>query len=86
MSATIVNFINGELVPSQGTRTSSVYNPATGEQSGTIGLATMQDVQLAVAAARKALPAWANTLPCGARASSTASCGLWRTKSISLPK
>ncbi|SFN78332.1 malonate-semialdehyde dehydrogenase (acetylating) / methylmalonate-semialdehyde dehydrogenase [Bradyrhizobium sp. Rc3b] len=63
MSATILNFINGELVPSRGSRTSPVYNPATGEQSGALGLATTQEVRSAVAAARKAFPAWANTTP-----------------------
>ncbi|PJG53661.1 CoA-acylating methylmalonate-semialdehyde dehydrogenase [Bradyrhizobium sp. CB1717] len=63
MTATIPNFIDGELVPSRSARTSPVYNPATGEQSGTLGLATTQEVQSAVAAARKAFPAWANTTP-----------------------
>src|ERR1700753_3656476 len=63
MSATIPNFINGKSVPSRGTRTSPVYNPATGEQKGTLGLASTEDVQAAVAAARKAFPAWAKTPP-----------------------
>lgn len=63
MQATIPNFINGELVPSQGPRTTAVYNPATGEQSGILGLASAQDVRSAVIAARKAFPAWANTPP-----------------------
>ncbi|RXH35261.1 methylmalonate-semialdehyde dehydrogenase [Bradyrhizobium nanningense] len=63
MTATIPNFIDGELVPSRSSRTSPVYNPATGEQSGTLGLATTREVQSAVAAARKAFPAWANTTP-----------------------
>src|SRR5437763_9517730 len=63
MPVTILNFINGELVPSRGPRTAPVYNPATGEQSATLGLATAQDVRSAAAAARKAFPAWANTPP-----------------------
>ncbi|MGY3644881.1 malonate-semialdehyde dehydrogenase (acetylating)/methylmalonate-semialdehyde dehydrogenase [Bradyrhizobium sp. LM4.3] len=63
MPVTILNFINGELVPSRGARTAPVYNPATGEQSATLGLATTQDVRSAAAAARKAFPAWANTPP-----------------------
>ncbi|WP_342729289.1 CoA-acylating methylmalonate-semialdehyde dehydrogenase [Bradyrhizobium sp. B097] len=61
MQASILSFINGELVPSQGPRTTAVYNPATGEQSGILGLASTQDVRSAVIAARKAFPAWANT-------------------------
>lgn len=63
MSATILNFINGKLVPSRSSRTFPVYNPATGEQTGTLGLASTNDVQSAVAAARTAFPAWANTPP-----------------------
>src|ERR1700743_2106036 len=63
MSAPIPNFINGKSVPSRGPRPSPVYNPATGEQSGTLGLASAQDVQAAVAAARKASPAWAKPPP-----------------------
>src|SRR5437870_278509 len=63
MPVTILNFINGELVPSRGPRTAPVYNPATGEQSATLGLANTQDVRSAAAAARKAFPAWANTPP-----------------------
>lgn len=63
MLTTIPNFIDGRLVPGQGKRTSPVFNPATGEQTGTLGLATTEDVRSAVAAARKAFPAWANTPP-----------------------
>src|SRR6201996_6650501 len=63
MSATIVNFIDGKLAPSRSKRTSPVFNPATGEQTGTLGLASAEDVKAAVAAARKAFPGWANTTP-----------------------
>jgi malonate-semialdehyde dehydrogenase (acetylating)/methylmalonate-semialdehyde dehydrogenase len=63
MSATILNFIDGKLAPSRSTRTSPVFNPATGEQTGTLGLASAEDVKAAVAAARKAFPGWANTTP-----------------------
>lgn len=63
MSATILNFINGEVVQSRGGRTAPVFNPATGEQSGTLGLASAEDVGAAVYAARKAFPAWASTPP-----------------------
>jgi malonate-semialdehyde dehydrogenase (acetylating) / methylmalonate-semialdehyde dehydrogenase len=50
-------------VASRGPRTSPVFNPATGEQSGTLGLALAEDVRTAVTAARKAFPVWANTPP-----------------------
>ncbi|MBT1517378.1 CoA-acylating methylmalonate-semialdehyde dehydrogenase [Bradyrhizobium sp. SRL28] len=63
MSATILNFINGKVVQSRGARTSPVFNPATGEQSGTLGLASAEDVRSAVVAARAAFPAWADTPP-----------------------
>ncbi|MGY3361799.1 malonate-semialdehyde dehydrogenase (acetylating)/methylmalonate-semialdehyde dehydrogenase [Bradyrhizobium sp. GM0.4] len=63
MSATILNFINGKVVQSRRGRTSPVFNPATGQQSGTVGLASAEDVKAAVAAARAAFPAWAATPP-----------------------
>lgn len=63
MSATILNFINGKVVQSRSGRTSRVFNPATGQQSGTLGLASAEDVKDAVAAARAAFPAWAATPP-----------------------
>lgn len=63
MTALIRNFVNGELVGSRSTRTSPVYNPATGEQSGTVGLASAQDVRSAAAVASKAFPAWAKVPP-----------------------
>lgn len=63
MSATILNFLAGELVQGRSGRTSPVFNPATGEQSGTLPLASADDVRAAVAAARAAFPAWAATPP-----------------------
>lgn len=63
MPATIRNFINGELVQGRSGRTSPVFNPATGQQSGTLGLASADDVRAAVTAARAAFPAWAATPP-----------------------
>ncbi|SCB55503.1 malonate-semialdehyde dehydrogenase (acetylating) / methylmalonate-semialdehyde dehydrogenase [Bradyrhizobium shewense] len=63
MSATIRNFINGELVQGWSGRTSPVFNPATGQQSATLGLASADDVRAAVGAARAAFPAWAATPP-----------------------
>ncbi|MET4023245.1 CoA-acylating methylmalonate-semialdehyde dehydrogenase [Bradyrhizobium sp. S3.2.12] len=63
MSATIPNFINGQVFQGRGSRTSPVFNPASGEQSGTLGLASAEDVSAAVVAAREAFPAWASTPP-----------------------
>ncbi|MCP3380337.1 CoA-acylating methylmalonate-semialdehyde dehydrogenase [Bradyrhizobium sp. CCGUVB4N] len=63
MCQTISHFINGEVVQSRGDRTSPVFNPATGEKSGTLGLASTEDVRAAVLAARAAFPGWTNTPP-----------------------
>ena len=60
---TIQNAIGGKLVTSSSTRTQPVFNPATGEAIATLPLSTVDEINSAVAAAKKALPAWANTTP-----------------------
>jgi malonate-semialdehyde dehydrogenase (acetylating)/methylmalonate-semialdehyde dehydrogenase len=60
---TIQNAIAGKLIQSASTRTQPVYNPATGEAVATLPLSTLDEINAAVAAAKKALPAWANTTP-----------------------
>jgi malonate-semialdehyde dehydrogenase (acetylating)/methylmalonate-semialdehyde dehydrogenase len=60
---TIQNAIAGKLIQSASTRTQPVYNPATGEAGATLPLSTLDEINAAVAAAKKALPAWANTTP-----------------------
>ncbi|WGW12037.1 CoA-acylating methylmalonate-semialdehyde dehydrogenase [Saxibacter everestensis] len=56
------HYINGEYVgDAAASRTSPVFNPATGEQASQVLLASEQDVDTAVAAAQAALPAWRNT-------------------------
>ncbi|MFD1941018.1 CoA-acylating methylmalonate-semialdehyde dehydrogenase [Paradevosia shaoguanensis] len=59
----ISNAIGGKLVMSSSTRTSPVFNPATGEQIATLPLSTNAEIDAAVAAAKAALPGWANTTP-----------------------
>jgi len=59
----ISNAIGGKLVMSNSTRTSPVFNPATGEQIATLPLSTNAEIDAAVAAAKAALPGWANTTP-----------------------
>jgi betaine-aldehyde dehydrogenase len=57
------NFIDGEFVdPAEG-QTEPVLNPATAEQIAEAPLSTEEDVNRAVAAARRAFPAWADTTP-----------------------
>ena len=59
----IQNAVGGKLVTSSSTRTQGVYNPATGEQTATLHLSTIDEINAAVAAAKAALPGWANTPP-----------------------
>ena len=59
----ISNAIAGKLVQSASARSSAVYNPATGEQIATLPLATLDEINAAVASAKAAFPAWSNTPP-----------------------
>jgi malonate-semialdehyde dehydrogenase (acetylating) / methylmalonate-semialdehyde dehydrogenase len=54
----ISHWIGGRTVPGESGRTSPVYNPATGDQTGAVDLATAEEVDRAVAAARDAFPSW----------------------------
>lgn len=63
MPTEIQHFINGRFVPGRSGRTAPVFNPATGEQSGTVPLASKEEVDEAVKAARAAFPGWAATTP-----------------------
>ncbi|MFD1505745.1 aldehyde dehydrogenase family protein [Georgenia yuyongxinii] len=57
------HFIDGGWVPSTGTARVAVVDPATEEEWGAVPLATGEDVDRAVAAARRALPGWAALAP-----------------------
>jgi malonate-semialdehyde dehydrogenase (acetylating) / methylmalonate-semialdehyde dehydrogenase len=57
----IHHWIDGKVVAGTSGRTSVVYNPALGEQSGEVDLASVDEVDAAVAAARAALPGWRAT-------------------------
>src|SRR5918993_3193074 len=57
----ISHWIDGKVVESTSGRSAVVYNPATGEQSGAVDLATVDEVDAAVAAAKRAFPAWRAT-------------------------
>ena len=60
---TINHWIGGGDATGQGQRKSAVFNPATGEQTGEVRLASAADVDAAVAAAQAAFPGWARTTP-----------------------
>jgi malonate-semialdehyde dehydrogenase (acetylating)/methylmalonate-semialdehyde dehydrogenase len=59
----IKHFIDGKPVSGRTGRTSEVFNPATGEQTGLLPIASAADVADAVAAASRAAPGWAATTP-----------------------
>jgi malonate-semialdehyde dehydrogenase (acetylating) / methylmalonate-semialdehyde dehydrogenase len=59
----IQHWINGALSQGDSDRSQAVFNPATGESHKKVVLASSADVQLAVAAAVRAQPAWADTPP-----------------------
>lgn len=55
---TIDHWINGTTVASTSGNHGPVFNPATGEQQAQVGLASVSEVDTAVAAAKAAFPAW----------------------------
>jgi malonate-semialdehyde dehydrogenase (acetylating)/methylmalonate-semialdehyde dehydrogenase len=55
---TIQNAIDGSKLTSSSRRMAPVYNPATGEQTASLPLSTVEEVNEAVAAAKKAAPGW----------------------------
>ena len=59
----IHHHIGGRQVEGRSGRSSAVYNPATGEQSGAVALASTVEVNEAISIAKTAWPAWANTTP-----------------------
>jgi malonate-semialdehyde dehydrogenase (acetylating) / methylmalonate-semialdehyde dehydrogenase len=58
---TIEHWIHGKPTPGSSTRTSPVWNPATGEQQAEVGLANRSDVDDAVAAAAAAFAGWSQS-------------------------
>lgn len=56
-------FINGRVQQGTSAHTHDVLNPATGEVVATVDLASTDDVDRAVAAARAAFATWAHTAP-----------------------
>lgn len=59
----VTHFRNNNTWAGLSERTSDIINPATGEVSGTVTLASKSDVDNVVEIAAKALPAWAATPP-----------------------
>jgi len=63
MTEALHHFINGQKVAGDGGRTGPVFNPATGEQTKAVPLASAAEVRKVVEIARDALPGWAATTP-----------------------
>jgi len=57
------NLIGGEWVDASGGETMEVINPSTGETIAEVPLASAEDVDRAVQAAKQALPEWLETTP-----------------------
>ena len=59
----IEHFVNGKKFLGDSKRTSKVFNPATGEQSAEVKLASTQDIDTAVEAAKIAFASWSKKPP-----------------------
>ncbi|WP_218314523.1 CoA-acylating methylmalonate-semialdehyde dehydrogenase [Halomonas sp. 18071143] len=59
----IHHFINGQRSEGTSGASQDVFNPATGQVTGRVALASAADVDTAVQAAQAAFPAWADTPP-----------------------
>ena len=59
----IKHFVNGQLFDGNSKRKGKVFNPATGDQSSEVNLATTNDVNTAVDAAKKAFVTWSQKTP-----------------------
>ncbi|RUR55205.1 CoA-acylating methylmalonate-semialdehyde dehydrogenase [Vreelandella populi] len=62
-TAAIQHFINGQISAGSSDDVQDVFNPATGQVTGRVTLASQSDVDTAVKAASAAFPAWADTPP-----------------------
>ncbi|HXV23682.1 MAG TPA: CoA-acylating methylmalonate-semialdehyde dehydrogenase [Alphaproteobacteria bacterium] len=63
MVKTLHHYVNGRHVQPKGGRFGDVFNPATGELTGKVPLASTAEVNEAVAAAKAAFPGWARVTP-----------------------
>ena len=59
----IAHYIHGQVTPGTSGRAQHVFNPATGQVTGSVALANVAEVDAAVASAQAAFPAWADTPP-----------------------
>ena len=62
VTSTVGHLIDGKIV-SDTARTQPVFNPATGQSTTSVALASRATVEAAIASAERAFPAWRNTPP-----------------------
>tara|TARA_E500000178_G_scaffold296104_1_gene302180 strand:+ start:2272 stop:3765 length:1494 start_codon:yes stop_codon:yes gene_type:complete len=60
---TIQHFVDGKIYSGDSNRLGKVFNPATGEQSAEVKMASNKDISVAVASAKKAFETWSNKPP-----------------------
>ncbi len=63
MAKTLHHFIGGKKVEGKSGRFGDVYNPTTGEKTGLVPLATVQEMQAAVASSQEAFKTWGAMSP-----------------------
>ena len=61
MTNTISHWVNDEVFPGSSGASAPVTNPATGEVSGQVALASVEDARVVIDAAAAAFPAWRDT-------------------------
>ena len=59
----IQHFVEGKIFKGASKRTGKVFNPATGEKSADVSLATADDINKAVSIAKKAFISWSQKTP-----------------------
>ena len=59
----IQHFVDGKIFKGTSKRSGKVFNPATGEQSSTVSLATIDDINKAISVAKKAFVSWSQKTP-----------------------
>lgn len=63
MAYTVEHFIDNQLITNSEQQYQDIYNPALGEVIGNVSLAKRNEVEQAIAAAKRAFPEWAATTP-----------------------
>ncbi|WP_264035217.1 aldehyde dehydrogenase family protein, partial [Mycolicibacterium aurum] len=61
MAQTISHWVNNEAFAGASSATAAVTNPATGETTGQVALASVEDARVVIDAAAAAFPQWRDT-------------------------